>query len=127
MTTKTGSNDIKIISIIVHLSGILSGLILPLIVPLAILIATENKYLKLQCKKALNWQISLFIYMAITGILIAISVLLMILLIGFILAPIFGLLLFLLYVVNIIFSIIAAIKANEGIAWEYPFSIPFLK
>ncbi|MFT4244779.1 MAG: DUF4870 domain-containing protein [Candidatus Woesearchaeota archaeon] len=127
MTSQNQTNEIKVISIIVHLSGILSGLLLPLIVPLAILLASENKYLKIQCKKALNWQISLFIYIAITVILVGVSVLLMVILIGFILAPIFGLMLFVLYIINIIFSIIAAIKANEGIVWEYPLSIPFLK
>ena len=127
MTSNKQTNEIKIISIIIHLSGILSGFILPLLVPLTILVASENKYLKIQCKKALNWQISLFIYMGITAILIGISILLMVLLIGFVLAPIFGLILFGLYIINILFSIIAAIKANEGIVWEYPFSIPFLK
>lgn len=127
MTRSKTSDENKIIAIIVHLSGILSGLLLPLIVPIAILLASENKYIKLQCKKALNWQISLFLYLAIAGVLWVISLVLSFIIIGIPFLILFTIILFLLYVINIVFSIIAAVKANEGIVWDYPFSIPFLK
>ena len=121
------SNEVKIISIIIHLSGILSGLLLPLIIPFAILIGSENKYLKIQAKKALNWQISLFIYLFIAGALWVISLVLSFILIGIPFLFVFSLLFVLLYIANIALSIIAAVKANEGIVWDYPFSIEFFK
>jgi uncharacterized Tic20 family protein len=40
--------------------------------------------------------------------------------IGIILLPI-------VVIANIVYTIIAAIKANEGVIYEYPFSIRFLK
>ena len=60
-----------------------------------------------------NWLISLVIYYAICFILIFI-------LIGVVAIWILALL-------NIVFAIIAALKANNGELWVYPLSIRFLK
>ena len=60
----------------------------------------------------LNWIISAFIYAAI-------CVPLCFLLIGI---PI----LFVLCVAAVVFPIVGAIKANDGILWKYPAAIPFL-
>jgi len=64
-------------------------------------------------KIALNWQISYLIYFALSGVL-CIAV------IGFVLLPV-------VFILGIVFPIIGAIKANEGTAWKYPLSIPFFK
>jgi len=64
-------------------------------------------------KESLNFQISMFIYDVIAGILC-------IVLIGFVL-------LFALWVLNIVLVIIASIKASEGQLYRYPFTIRLIK
>ena len=66
-----------------------------------------------QGKECLNFQISMLIYIIISGILTLI-------LIGFAFLVI-------LYVMNIILTIIAAIKANEGVTYRYPLTMRFIK
>ena len=95
--------------ILAHVLGWLTSFIGPLI----ILLASKDKNSKLHSKKALNWQISLIIYYAISFILIFF-------LIGFIL-------IIALSIMNLIFSIVAAVKASRGELWDYPFAIPFLQ
>lgn len=97
------------IAIITHVFGLFTWFIGALIVYLA----TEDKQTKEHAKKALNWQFSLLIYGFISLILI-------LLLVGFILLPILGLL-------NLIFCVIAAIKAADGKLWDYPLAIKFFK
>jgi len=92
-----------------HILGLFSGWLGPLI----ILLATKEESVKNHSRVALNWQISFLIY----GL---VSALLALILIGFFLLPV-------LFILDIVFCIIAAIKANRGELWQYPLSIPFLK
>jgi uncharacterized Tic20 family protein len=69
--------------------------------------------MKAHSKKALNWQISLAIYLIISGIL-------MFVLIGFLFIAVLS-------VMNLVFCILAAVKASEGEIWDYPVTINFLK
>lgn len=110
MAKKGGSheND-KTLVILAHVLGIFTYFIGPLI----IMLTSESEYVKKHCRNALNWQFSALIYCAISLILIFI-------LIGVILIWAIGIL-------NIIFSIIAAVKASEGKFYEYPLSIKFYK
>jgi len=62
-------------------------------------------------KNAVNWIISSMLYTVICIALCFVFV-------GFVLLPI-------LVVLNIVFPIIAAVKANEGQVWKYPLAIPF--
>ncbi len=64
-------------------------------------------------KVVLNWIISAIIYGVASGILCFIFI-------G-------GLLLLALMICSLIFIIIGAIKANEGVVWPYPLSIKFFK
>ncbi|TVP77719.1 MAG: DUF4870 domain-containing protein [Puniceicoccaceae bacterium] len=64
-------------------------------------------------KEVLNFQISATIYMVICGLLIF-------LVIGLLLLPI-------LIIGVIVYTIIAALKANEGKLYRYPLTIRFLK
>jgi hypothetical protein len=64
-------------------------------------------------KNATNWIISSFIYMSV-------SIALMFVLIGFLIAPV-------IWILMVVFPIIAGIKANNGETWEYPLTIKFLK
>lgn len=95
--------------ILPHILGLLTWIVGPLIT----LLASDNKDLKEHSKKALNWQISLTIYSIVSGIL-------MIILIGFLFLMILGLL-------NLVFCILAAVKAADGELWDYPLTINFLK
>ncbi len=73
----------------------------------------KNEQINLHGKVTVNWLISLFIYSIVCSILV------------FVFVGIIGLIV--LAVLNFIFAIIAAIKANEGQVWVYPLSIQFLK
>lgn len=61
----------------------------------------------------INWMLSIFIYSLI-------CIPFMLIFIGF-------LALFVLVAINVIFAIIGAAKANDGIVWRYPLSINFFK
>ena len=64
-------------------------------------------------KESLNFQLSMLIYSIIAGILCLV-------LIGFVLLPI-------LHVLNVVFVIIASLRASEGQLYRYPLTIRFLK
>jgi hypothetical protein len=64
-------------------------------------------------KEALNFQISMLIYNVIAGVFCLV-------LIGFLLLP-------LLWVLNAVFVIIAAIKASDGELYRYPMTIRFIQ
>ena len=66
-----------------------------------------------QGKEALNFQISFLIY-------IIISIILCVLLIGFVLLIALG-------IAELILVIMAALKANEGVSYRYPLTIRFIK
>lgn len=63
-------------------------------------------------KNAVNWLISYYLYLAVSGALCFVFI-------GFVLLPV-------VIVLGIVFPIIAATKANEGRTWTYPLAIPFL-
>ena len=71
-------------------------------------------------KESLNFQISMFIYTAALGV---VCFILMFVLIGFLLIPLFAVL----YVLDIVFVIIASIKANDGQLYRYPMTIRLIK
>ncbi len=102
--------DDKNLGILAHLLGIFSGFIGPLII---YLVLEEKSKAKEHAKNALNWQLSLLIYSVISAIL-------KIVLIGFIL-------LFAIGILNLVFSIIAAVKASNNEIYKYPLAIQFLK
>lgn len=66
-----------------------------------------------QGREVLNFNISVAIYFIISGALVLVMV-------GFVLLPLIALF-------WIVFTIIGAIKANEGVAYRYPLTIRFLK
>jgi len=99
----------RTLGILSHVLGLFTSFIGPLIVYLV----AEDAFSKNQAKEALNWQFSLIIYSIISAIL-------MIVLIGFLLIIALG-------VMNLVFSIIAAIKASEGNTYQYPLTIRFFK
>jgi uncharacterized protein len=99
-----------------HLSTF-AGYAVPLgniIGPLVILLIKKDQmsFVEANAKEALNFQISILIY-------IVISVILAFFFIGF-------LTLFAVIICDLIFTIVAAVKANEGVVYRYPLSIKFV-
>ncbi len=72
----------------------------------------DHPFIDEQGKEALNFQITMLIAFIIAGLLIFV-------LIGFILLPILAL-------AEVVFPIIAGIKANKGEHYRYPFTIRFI-
>lgn len=111
------------LAIITHVIGIFSNFIGSLI----IFILTQDKEIKKHARNALNWQISFGVYSVLLYISsIYISFIIKLIPELKILFP-FSFKIALLTIINIIFCIYAALKANENIIWKYPLSINFLK
>jgi uncharacterized Tic20 family protein len=102
---------------LLHLSQLLSlftaigGIIVPIV--MWAIAKDKSPLVDQHGKIVLNWIISVVIY----GVA---AVLLCLVFVGFLLIPV-------LVVLAIVFPIIGAVKANEGVVWRYPFSIPFFK
>lgn len=101
------SNDDKNIATITHLGGILFSFIPALVVWL--LKKDDSEFIAAQALEALNFQITLLLAQFIAYVLVFI-------LVGF-------LLLGLIWVLNIVFCIIAAISSSKGEYYRYPFSL----
>ena len=98
------SSDDKNIATVTHLGGTVFSFVPGLLV--WILKKDDSAYLADQAKEALNFQITILIASFVAAIL-------MWLLIGFILIPIVWLL-------NIVFCIVAAISTSKGETYRYP-------
>lgn len=109
----TASQEDRTLALLTHLSGILLGFIVPLVVWLVHKDRADKGFLVDQSKEALNFQLTLLIgYIA--------GVVLTVVLIG----PLVS---FATWVVCVIFSVIGGMKANEGVAYRYPFAIRLIK
>lgn len=106
MVKKDLDNTLKFLS---HLLGLFTGFLGPLI----ILLVSKKEDEKNHAKYALNWQFSLMIY-------VLVSIPLIFILIGFVLLPA-------LFVLNLVFCIMATVKASENLLWKYPLAISFFK
>jgi uncharacterized Tic20 family protein len=111
------SKQEKTWAMIAHLS-MLCGFIIPLgnvIGPLIVWLIKkeEGPFVDQHGKEALNFNISMTIYSAISYLLVFV-------LIGFVLLAV-------LFVFFVIALITAAIKANDGKPYRYPFTIRFIK
>ena len=93
-----------------HLSALLAGWLGPLLIYL--IKKDEHPFIADQSREALNFNLSIFLYSVISGVL-------MLVLIGFFL--IFAVLL-----LWFVLVIVAAVKANNGEAYRYPVTIRFV-
>lgn len=103
--------DSKTMAMLAHLLGILLGFLGPLIIWL--MKKEQSPFIDDQGKEALNFQLVLLIGYVIGGATTFVCV-------GFIILPI-------VWVAGLIFGIMGTMKANEGIAYRYPFNIRFIK
>jgi len=105
------SKDARMWAMLCHLLAIFTGFIAPLIIWLVK--KDEDPFVDNQGKEALNFQITVAIAMVVSGLLNFACI-------GVVLMPAVG-------IVDLVFCIIASIKANSGIAYRYPVSIRFIK
>jgi uncharacterized Tic20 family protein len=106
----TPTSDEKTMAILSHILCIVAGFLAPLII---YLVKKESPYVVAHAKESLNFQLTLIIAYIISFILVF-------LLIGI-------LLIWLIALANLVFVIIATIKASENKLYKYPFSIKFVK
>ena len=95
-----------------------AGCVIPVLGWLAPLILWQMKketssYIDTHGKIVMNWVITSFIFSVVSAILAIIGI-------GIILLGILA-------VCSFVFAILGGLKANEGVVWEYPFIIKFIK
>jgi uncharacterized Tic20 family protein len=100
------SSDEKTMGMLAHLLGLFSFL-----GPLVILLTRgkESSFVHDQATESLNFQITLLVAYVVSGILV-------LALIGFLLLPA-------VFIVHLVYGIVAATKANQGIAYRYPLCV----
>ena len=98
-------------AMLAHLLGIVTGFLGPLIIWL--LKKDEDAFINDQGKEALNFQITIAIAMIVSGALMFVCI-------GFFTALAVA-------VANLIFCIMAGLKANEGISYRYPMTLRLIK
>ena len=100
-----------------HLSSFLGYLVGPLVIiaPLVMWLIKkdESAYISDHGREAVNFNISLWIYMFVAGLLTLACV-------GYVMLPA-------LFVFNIVIVIIAAIRANSGAYYRYPITMRFIR
>ncbi len=101
------SRDDRNLAMLAHLFGIFTGFVGALV--LWLVKRDESGFVADQTREALNFQITMAIAMVA-------SVMLKFILIGILLVPI-------LFIVNFVFCIIAAISASKGNSYRYPFTL----
>lgn len=103
----------RLYSTLIHVGGIVIGFVSPLIGYLVL--KDRSAFVRDNSRNALNFQITVTIALVVAYILTTVT---------------FGILFFLplaIAVVNIVFSILAAVAANRGEVYRYPLSIQFVK
>lgn len=92
----------RMMAMVTHLLALVTWLIGPLVV----LFVSDNDFVVQNAKNAVMWQLMLVIYSILAGILVFIGI---------------GILLLMaLWLLNLVFIVIATVKANDGVAWQYP-------
>jgi uncharacterized Tic20 family protein len=115
-TDKETNPDARMWAMFAHLAG-LCGIAIPgigsVLGPLIVWLLKKEQYpfVEEQGREALNFQITMLIYGFVAGLL-------MLMCIGFVLVIAVG-------VVDLVFLIIAAIKANNGEHYRYPYPLIF--
>jgi uncharacterized protein len=111
--TGAASQEDKTLALLTHLSGIVLSFVVPLVVWLVHKDKADKEFLNDQAKEALNFQITIAIAFLICTVLTFIVI-------GALLMP-------LVWILNLIFCILAGVKANEGVAYRYPFALRLIK
>ena len=99
--------------VLAHILGLITGFLGPLI----ILLAADDEVSKNNARAALNWQLSIIIYVVVA----------MLLMLTIVLIPLSILIFIALGIMNLVFCIIGAVRAGNGELYAYPLTIPFWK
>ncbi len=118
MVRDVSDRDTRMWGMLCHLSALCGYIGIPfgnIVGPLVIWLIKrdESPFIDAHGKEALNFQISMTIYAIIAGILV-------LAVIGILLLPA-------LIIAGLVFTIIAAVRANDGKSYRYPLTIRFLK
>jgi uncharacterized Tic20 family protein len=95
--------------LLAHLSPLVAGLVaLPFLGPLVVWLIKKDHspFVEDQAKEALNFQIAVLIAIAVCGLTC----------VGIVLIPVVG-------VAGLIYSILAALEANKGVYYRYPYTL----
>lgn len=111
--TAAGAGDDRNIAVLTHLSGFFLSALVPLIVWLMFKDRADKTYLVAEAREALNFQITVLIAYVICMVLI-------IILIGLLLVK-------LVWIVNLVFCIIAAVRVSSDGSYRYPFALRLIK
>ncbi|MBS4007182.1 MAG: DUF4870 domain-containing protein [Clostridium sp.] len=105
------SQEEKILGILAHFLALFTSIFGPLIIWL--IKKDQSEWIDKQAKESLNFQISMAIYQFVAGIL-------MFILVGFVLS-------IALWIFNLVFVVIATLKARNGENYRYPLCIRLVK
>jgi uncharacterized protein len=101
-------------ALLAHLSGLLASMLggMAFLGPLVVWLIKKDQsaFVADQAKEALNFQIAVTIALVVTGVIGMLTC------VGFLLLPVIG-------IGSLVFSIIAALEANKGVAYRYPYTI----
>lgn len=117
------ASDDRTLPILTHILGYLFGWLAPLI----ILLASEREDVKQHARRALNWQISYVVYMLVFVFALLVSIPLVAIGVGIITLTFAILLIVAVAICDLVFSIIAAVKASSDELYTYPLSIGFVR
>jgi uncharacterized Tic20 family protein len=109
----TPSSDDRILGLLAHLLAIVPGIGIfgPLVIYL--LKKDESSFVAANAKESLNFQITMILAYIISWILVVV-------LIGFFLLAVLG-------VLNVVLVIVATVKASENKIYRYPFNLRLIK
>lgn len=110
-TPSANEKDMRMWCMLCHLSALVLGVIGPLIVWM--IKKDEMPEVEQHGKEAVNFQISIIIYMVVSGFLTIVFI-------GIFMLP-------LIVIFNLAMVIVAGVKANNGEFYRYPATIRFLK
>lgn len=105
------SNDERTIAVLIHVLSLFSSFLAPLIIWLVK--RDQSPFIDHHGKEALNFQITMFIAWSTALVLVFV-------LIGLLLLPI-------LFVIQIVVPIVAAVGANKGMWYRYPLTLRLLR
>lgn len=113
VTENVANASERTLSVFVHLGGIVFGFLPSLIVWLIKKDDPAEQYTAAQAKDALNFQLTIAIAFFVSFVLIFV-------IIG-------ALLLWLVWLADVVLSIVAAVKTNSGENYRYPFTLRLIK
>jgi uncharacterized Tic20 family protein len=112
------SQDERTWALIAHLSGLVASALggLSFLGPLIVWLIKKDQsaFVADQAKEALNFQIAVTIALLVSLVIAAATC------VGIVLLPVVG-------IGSLVFAIIAAMEANKGVAYRYPYTIRLIK